>query len=237
MRLAQAVRLGAWVLVGLNLLMALGTIGILMRMSPAIAAIITRNEHSLQDCEEMLAALALAGEDLALNEKQQARFKVALNLAKKNVTEEGELAVVQKISTRSSAAFAGEDGERDAIIADIVRLAEINREAILQAEKRARQLSEAGVWGVVFMALCVFGVGLLFVRSLLRRVVKPIEEINTVIVAYRNGEIMRRCTMANMPQDVRAVFSGINEILDRGQAHILSQKMFAEESRTESVGH
>ncbi len=237
MRLAQAVRLGAWVLVGLNLLMALGTIGILMRMSPAIAAIITRNEHSLQDCEEMLAALALAGDDLALNEKQQARFKVALNLAKKNVTEEGELAVVQKISSRGLAAFAGESKEREAIIADIVRLAEINRKTILQAEKRARQLSEAGVWGVVFMAICVFGVGLLFVRSLIRRVVRPIEELNTVIVAYRNGETMRRCTMANMPQDVRAVFSGINEILDRGQAHTLIQGNFTEDSSPGSIGH
>ena len=39
MRLAQSVRLGAWLLIGLNLLMALGAIGILMRMAPAIAGI------------------------------------------------------------------------------------------------------------------------------------------------------------------------------------------------------
>ena len=40
MRLAQAVRVGAWLLVGLNLLMALGAIWILMRMAPAMSGII-----------------------------------------------------------------------------------------------------------------------------------------------------------------------------------------------------
>ncbi len=233
MRLAQTVRVGAWVLVGLNLIMALGTIGILKRMNPAIAAIIASNERSLENCEEMLVVLALAGDDPALNEKQQARFKVALNLAKKNVTEKGELEAVLKISALALAAFSGGGKEREAIIAEIVRLAEINRRAVFQAEKRARQLGEAGSWGVVFMAVCVFGVGLLFVRSLLRRVVKPMEEIHAVIVAYRNGEAMRRCATANMPQDVRAVFSGINEILDRGQAHLLSQRNFSEALKTE----
>jgi hypothetical protein len=235
MRLAQSVRLGAWLLVGLNLLMALGNIGILMRMTPAIAAIIVRNEHSLQDCEEMLAALVLVGEDSSLDEKQRARFKAALKRAEKNVTEAGELDVVKEVSAGAMAALAGESAARVNIVADIVRLAAINREAINQAEKRARQLSEAGIWGVVFMAICIFGVGLLFVRSLLRRVVKPIEELGAVIVAYRNGETMRRCTMPEMSQDVRAVFSGINEILDQGQAHLLLQREFSKESGTRVI--
>ena len=47
MRLAQAVRVGAWILVGLNLLMAVGAIGIFNRMAPAIAVIIERNERSI----------------------------------------------------------------------------------------------------------------------------------------------------------------------------------------------
>jgi hypothetical protein len=65
------------------------------------------------------------------------------------------------------------------------------------------------------MALSVFLVGVVFIHSLTRRVVTPLEEIHTVITAHRNGETMRRCTGIDLAQDVAMVFSGINEILDR----------------------
>ncbi len=227
MRLAQAVRVGAWLLVGLNLLMALGAIWILMRMAPAMSGIIERNDRSLYACEEMLAALVLVGDDMASDEEQHLRrFKAALKRAEENVTEKGESAVLKLIAASSSAAFAGDLSARRQMVSAIVRLGDINREAMNLADKRVRQFGEAGIWGVVFMAIAVFGVGLLFTRSLLRRVVKPMVELHAVITAYRKGETRRRCSGADMSQEVRSVFYGINEILDQGQAQDLLKRDF-----------
>ncbi|MFH2123355.1 MAG: hypothetical protein ABIJ50_07745 [Pseudomonadota bacterium] len=227
MRLAQAVRVGAWLLVGLNLLMALGAIWILMRMAPAMAGIIERNDRSLYACEEMLAALVLVGDDMSSDEEQHLRrFEVALKRAQENVTEKGEAAVLQLIAANASGAFAGNLSARRQMVSAIVRLGDINREAMNQADKRVRQFGEAGIWGVVFMAIAVFGVGLLFIRSLLRRVVTPMVELHAVITAYRKGEIRRRCSGVDMSPEVRVVFYGINDILDQGQAQDLLKRDF-----------
>ncbi|MDO8948108.1 MAG: hypothetical protein Q7U88_13265 [Desulfocapsaceae bacterium] len=227
MRLAQAVRVGAWLLVGLNLFMALGAIWILMRMAPAMSGIIERNDRSLYACEEMLAALVLVGDDMSSDEEQHLRrFEVALKRAQENVTEKGESAALKVIASSSPAAFAGSLSARQQMVSAIVRLGNINREAMNQADKRVRQFGEAGIWGVVFMAIAVFGVGLLFTRSLLRRVVTPMVELHAVITAYRKGETRRRCSGVDMPQEVRLVFSGINEILDQGQAQDLLKRDF-----------
>ena len=236
MRLAQSVRLGAWLLIGLNLLMALGAIGILMRMAPAIAGIIERNERSLHACEEMLASLAFVGNESAPDDEQRTRFKAALKRAEQNVTEEGESAALKVIAAGSSAAFAGDLATRKQTVTAIVRLADINREAMNQAVKGARQFREGGIWAVVFMAICAYGAGLLFIRSLLRRVVKPMEEIHAVIFAYRQGDTMRRCSGADVSQDVRAVFHGINGILDQGQIQMLAKRDFSENRRQDPSG-
>jgi hypothetical protein len=211
--------------------MALGAIGILMRMAPAIAGIIERNERSLHACEEMLASLALVGSEGAIDDEQRVRFKAALKRAEQNVTEEGEAVAIKVLAANSPAVFAGDLAARKQTVTAIVQLAGINREAMNQAVKRARQFREGGVWGVVFMAICVFSVGLLFIRSLLRQVVKPMEELHAVITAFRQGETMRRCSGADISQDVRAVFHGINDILDQGQAQILSRRDFSEHRR------
>lgn len=229
MRLAQAVRVGAWLLIGLNLLMALGSIGILMRvMTPEIVGIIERNEGFHHDSEEMLAVLALAGDGMAADARQQAGFMAALKRVEENATGKEELTALQAIVASAPAVFTGDYPARLQMVTAIARLGEIKRQEMVQEVERARQFGEAGAWGVVFMAISVFSIGLLFVRSLLRRVVKPMVELHTVITAYRNGETMRRCSGADMPQDVRAVFYGINELLDQGQARSLSQKDFSE---------
>lgn len=232
MRLAQAVQVGSWLLVGLIVLMSLGSIGLLTRMAPAMAGILERNERSLSACEEMLAVLALIGDGDALEkERQRVRFKEALMQAEGNVTEKGEAEALESIATGAPAVFAGDQAARRQVVKALVRLGDINREAMRQADWKARQLGEAGIWGIVFMAICVFSVGLLFIRRLLQHLVNPLVELNAVITAYRSGDIMRRCSGMDLPQDVRTVFQGINEILDQGQAQILSQQDFAEDRR------
>lgn len=221
MRVSHAVRMGAWLLVGINLLMALGAIGIFMRMAPAIAVILERNERSLQACEDMLSALALttSQREYTAVARLSADFQAALDRARKNVTDPEETAAMGAIVAIAPAAFGEHLTARQEIVAAVNRLAKINREAMRVADRHARQLGYAGAWGVVFMAICAFLAGTIFIRTLTRRVVEPLEEINAVIAAHRNGETMRRCTGVDLSQDVRAVFNGINEFLDHCQVH------------------
>lgn len=216
MRLGHAIRLGAWLLIGLNLLMALGAMGILLRMAPAIAVIIDRNEKSLQACEDMLAALALSP-GMAVDEAGKIAFAEALARAQNNVTEAEEPLVLAEIAENRQAALQGDLQAREKTVAAIARLGRVNRSAMVAADNRARQLGQAGVWGVVFMALAIFTVGLILVRHLNRQVIRPLEEIHAVIAAQRNRECIRRCSGVDLPPEIRSMFTGINEILDRCQ--------------------
>jgi hypothetical protein len=234
MRLAQAVRVGAWLLVGLNLLMAFGTLGIFTRMSPAIAVILERNGFSLQAGDDMLILLAHTG-TVAFTARQQEQFRAALDRAKANITETEEPVVLNRIEQRTAAIFRGDADARYETIDNIGQLGTINRDAMVKADHKAQQLGKAGAWGVVFMAVSAFLAGIIFIRNLTRRVVVPLEEIHTVMIAHRNGETMRRCTGVNLSQDIRAVFTGINEVLDQCQAqaaarHELASGLFVENS-------
>jgi hypothetical protein len=217
MRLAHAIRLGAWLLVGLNLLMALGSIGIFTRMAPAITIIIDQNERSLQACEDMLALLALSNNSSEDLTTRLHNFENAYERAKNNVTEAEEPVVLQSIEKIFPSALSGNLIARQAVVAAIVDLGKINREAMIKADARARQLGFAGAWGVVFMACSIFVAGMIFVRRVSHRVIKPLEEIHNVITAQRNGETLRRCTGVDLPHEIQKIFIGINEILDKCQ--------------------
>ena len=215
MRLAQAVRVGSWVMIGLNLLMATATIAVFSRMAPAITVIIDRNDRTLQACEDMLAILAMADPQGQLTWPEQQTFRAALQRAKENITETQEPEALARVETRLAPLFAGNASARRQTVEAILRLAQINRDAMTLADRHAHHLGRNGAWGVVFMALATFLAGLIFLRSLTRRVITPLEEIHTVMNAQRNGDTMRRCTGVELAQDVAAVFTGINDMLDR----------------------
>ncbi len=215
MRIAQSVRLGAWLLIGLNLLMAMGSIWIFMRMAPAIEVIIERNELSLEACEEMLASLAMIGQDSHENLALEETFRKALQRAQNNITEKEEPAALETIKATYRTAFLESRAARQETVEAIALLAKINREAMVAEDHRARQFGNAGAWGVVFMAVGVFFAGMLLKRTLSRSLVVPLEEIHEVITAHRTGDTMRRCTGPHLPGDVKRVYDGINELLDK----------------------
>ncbi len=226
MRIEQATRVGAWLLICLNLLMALGSIWIFIRMSPAIKEIIEQNEHSLEACEDMLASLVMITDDISANQLYIATFQNALNRASNNITEDEEPAAIKLIQSKFRSAFDGDINSKERTVFGITLLGKINREAMVKADMRARQLGQAGAWGVVFMAASLFFAGMVFKRNLLLHLVNPVEEIDAVIKAYRNGETMRRCSGANLPSDFVSIFNGINEILDQCQPQIKSNNRY-----------
>lgn len=217
MRLTKIVLMGVLLLIGLNLLMAMGSIWIFIRMAPAIEVIIERNELSLEACEEMLASIAMVDDDNTQNDIQYAIFKAAYNRALNNITENEEPAALNSIVMYSDKAFQGNISARQKTINAIMNLGEINRQAMIEADAKARKLGYAGAWGIVFMAIIVFFAGNLFYRSLKKNVLHPLEEIHNVISDFNIGNIMRRCTGVGLPADVMSVFNGINELLDKCQ--------------------
>lgn len=215
MNVGQNVRLGAWLLIGLNLLMALGSIWVFIRMAPAIEVIIIQNERSLQACEEMLSSLAMINPNGPDTDQLQASFNDALKRAEKNVTEQEEPLALESIRHNYAQAFAGDFDARTKTVTAIASLSRINREAMAVADKKARQLGNGGAWGVVFMASTVFLVGMLFMRSLKRNLVAPLAEIHSVISALKRGDTLRRCTRMDMPSDITQVFNEFNDFLDK----------------------
>ncbi len=224
MKLTLGIRFGAWLLIALNLMMAFGAIWVFIRMAPAIETIIIQNLRSLQSCEEMLAKLALAEtahEDIAALE---ADFVKALERAKNNITEKEEPIAIGSIAESYSQAFAGDMEGRKKTIKAIKHLSDINRNAMVRADGKARQFGNAGAWGIVFMESVVFMVGLLFLRGLKRSLVKPLEEIHAVTEAVRAGDTMRRCTGPDAPRDIKTIYNDINDLLDKNEANTLSHR-------------
>ncbi|MDN5279623.1 MAG: hypothetical protein PWR01_3588 [Clostridiales bacterium] len=214
MRLAKGIIIGAWLLVCINLLMAFGTIGVFSRMSPAIADIIHKNERSLQACSQMLSSLARLNLPSIDRKLLQKEFLEALGRAKANVTETDEPIFIEKITKNQNKAFNQDGKAFTDIVSAIEGLAEINRQAMAVADKNAQRLGNSGAWGVVFMALCSFTAGIVFIKSLKQKILEPIEEIKTVFIAHLNGETKRRCYAANLPPEMKAIFNNINSILD-----------------------
>lgn len=215
MKLAKSVRVGAWILITLNLIMAFGSIWVFMRMAPAIEIIIDQNERSLQACEEMLSTLALANRSEIEVKQLRLAFSKACERAKNNITEKEEPDAIQAISKNYVQAFEGNFEAKKKTIFAINHLSEINRDAMVKADIKARQFGNAGAWGIVFMASVVFLVGILFMRGLKKSLVKPLEELHSVVQAIRNGDTIRRCTGADVPQDIKTIFNGINDVLDK----------------------
>ncbi|HDS16986.1 MAG TPA: hypothetical protein ENN66_10375 [Proteobacteria bacterium] len=195
-----------------------------MRMAPAIEIIIEQNEVSLQACEEMLAALSLH----RVNEHDSApheTFARALRRAQANITENEEPQAIDLIRRNFSKAFLGQHHELQETVKAILRLGEINRLAMIKADRKARQLGYAGAWAIVFMATIIFLSGMIFMRSLRKNLSAPIEEIDAVVRAFRNGDVWRRCNDKNTTKTIRQIFVNLNELLDRHGAQNYDRKL------------
>jgi len=213
MKSAQEVRLGVRVIIGLNLIVAWGSIWVFTRMAPAIERIISRNEQSLHSCEEMLVEIASCCCD-SQNLISRDSFASALQRARDNITESSEPDAIDSIELNYTAAFNGDTTARKKTVDAIVLLGEINRDAMGKADAAAQRLGNAGAWGVVFMATAMFLAGILLLQSLKRNLVVPLEEISSVFTALRQGDTMRRCSAVNPPSDIAALFRDINLFID-----------------------
>lgn len=174
----------------------------------------------------MLAALAMSTLSAEKNKSLINTFEMALKRSQSNVTEGKEPEALGAVNSYYLKAFAGDSQARSQTIQALARLSKANRDAMETADYKARQMGNAGAWGVVFMASLLFLVGMLFVRGLRKNLIEPLEEIHAVTLALRHEDYMRRCTSTrDSPKDIQIIFTELNDLLDQYTAERLHQKI------------
>lgn len=206
------------VLVVLNLLLAFGTIGLLMRMGPAIDGILQENVVSIVAAEEILVELAQAAPS-PLSTSAQRRVQAALAQAQQNVTEPAEGPILQRVEKTLPAAFATDLSARQELIENLRKLIDINRLAMRRVDEKARSLGSAGAWAAVFLGFLSFLLSLLVIVQLQRRFVGPLIELFEVLNRARAGDRLRRCQQVDAPSEVVQVMNSVNALLDERTAH------------------
>lgn len=225
MTLRTGFLLGIAMLVAIQLATAFSAIGLLTRMSPAVGEILAENVYSNEAAEDALSALLLF--EGGVEGDHQAGFESALERARKNVTEPGEVPVIDSIDSLGQRVFAGDRDAVQPVVVAARELIHINRQAMQRANSRALRLGSTGAWAAVTLSLVGFLVSALVVRRTIVGVVEPVEELEAALTAFRNGDTFRRCQGRAASTEMRRVLGSINTLLDRANR-------IAEEERGES---
>lgn len=213
MELRRELLLTIGILVAINLLLAFGSIGLLVRMGPAIERILQENVYSIIAAEQMLAVIADAG-GAPLSSQEQQKVKKALEHAKRNVTLEAERPVLASLTSDLPALFSGDSSKRHQAIRSIQQLIRINRQAMSKVDQRARRLGNAGAWAAVLIGLASFLLSVLVIVRLQKRFVRPLVNLHEVLEGAHQGNRLRRCQLSDAPSEVRQVMQSVNRLLD-----------------------
>lgn len=200
-------------LVFVNLLLAFGSIGLFLRMGPAIAHILEENVVSIVAAEEMLAELAEANGG-SLDADRKARLEAGLRTALGNITRSDERAELESLQLLFPAVVEGVPEARRRAIGHLRQLVRVNREAMREADVEARRLGSASAWTAVFVGLLSFVWSVFVVVRLQRRFLRPLSELHEVLEGARHGERFRRCRFADAPKEVVQVIESTNRLLD-----------------------
>lgn|GEM_PF-891082 len=176
------------------------------RIEPAINLLNSSNTQSLYYAEQMLTSIS-AKKDLKTFEKN-------LNLAKNNITEDGEKEVLDEITALYLPAFKGNKESEEKTIDKIADLAKINRLSMEEAGIQAKKQQAIGIWIILFPSVFIWIIGIALLKRLDRTFIKPVQELNDAIFEYNQGNRMRRCPSISVSKDLQKLYDGINTILD-----------------------
>lgn len=176
------------------------------KLEPSINLLNSSNTQSLYYAEQMLTSVSA--------KKNLKNFEKNLNLAKQNITEQGEKEVINNISKNYLSAFKGNNEIEEETINEIAQLAKINRLAMEQAGIQAKKQRTIGIWIILFPSVFIWMIGIAILKRLEVTFIKPIQELNDVIFEYNKGNRMRRCPSIAVSKDLQKLYDGINTILD-----------------------
>lgn len=222
MQLARQITVGLGIVIAINLLAAFASIVLLNRMTPAIEVILRENVYSLEAVDTMLTKIA--SEEFETNPDEQDNFRLAFLRARKNVTEIAEPPLLRQIERSMESMFDGKVEAKQTVITALMKLGDVNREAMRRADKRARRLGTAGAWAMVFLGSFAFAAGIFVLKRLVAQIARPSEEIWNVLKSWRQGETQRRCRNLPSPGELSKAITEINLLLDEQLRLSLAQK-------------
>jgi nitrogen fixation/metabolism regulation signal transduction histidine kinase len=217
MQLRQQFRVSLAVLVGFQLITAFGAIGLLSRMTPAIAHILSENEYTIDAALQMLLLLSRRTFE-PKDPEMERQFHAAVERARNNITEPGEPEVLARLEELSVAALQGDPQALSETVDSIRRLVEINRKAMREAEAEARRLGTAGAWAAVILAVAGLAASVIVSRRLARTLLDPVEELYEVTQAARSDDLFRRCRKSGATAEIRSILESVNLFLDQRTA-------------------
>ena len=188
-----------------TLLAIAGIRGFLM-LAPAIEQINEHNTQSLYITEQMMSALTVK-KDINL-------FEQALKDGEANITEQGEAEAIKKIEKNYKSSF-NNPNLREVTVDNIIELSRLNRLAMKDAALKAKKLSSAASWVIVFLAIMTWGLGIILMRTLAKNIIKPIDELTDVLISYNKGNTLRRCPKLAPNQVFQKIYDSINTLLDK----------------------
>lgn len=214
MNLRRELLLAVGVLVLLNLALAFGSIGLFVRMGPAIERILNENVYSIVAAEEILLELSTAGEQ-PLREGSAKLIEQAISKMEKNVTEPEERPALEKLRISWPLVKQGDVAARSEFAVHLRTLLTINRTAMEIGNSGAKRLGRAGAWSSVLVGFTTFLLSLIVLARLERRFVRPLLELHQVLEGARKGERLRRCKKAiDAPSEVFQLTQAVNIMLD-----------------------
>ena len=204
---------GIAVLLGIQMALAFGSIGLLSRMSPAVQEILAENVYSNEAAEDMLSAMALSAAGVEGDHGRT--FESALDRARKNITVDAEVVPLEALGRLQQGALAGDREALANAVSQANQLIRVNRDAMQVANERARRLGTTGAWAAVALALAGWLASVVVVGRAVVGLVEPVEELHATLKAHREGDPYRRCQSRRASMEMRQILSAVNVLLDR----------------------
>lgn len=206
--------LGALLIGGVVL--ALVTIGLFARMTPAIERIRKDNIVTLEATHELLAVFMVrAGEQLELADRE--RVDKAITALRDNLTVENEKALVDAVTDAVAAAQSGDRSVMGSLADAISALNAANGRAMVEADEEAQRLGIAGAWTASVGGIVLVLIGVFARARLHRRLIRPVEEVIRVLEARAVGDGHARCRAMAGAAELERTLSAVNQLLEAGR--------------------
>lgn len=87
----------------------------------------------------------------------------------------------------------------------------------LNAAQQAQNLAQDGAWAAAFLGAASFGLVILTLLYIKRRIINPIQEIYQTAIDYQQGNLFRRCTTVKLSPELAVIAHTMNTLLDEHQ--------------------
>jgi|GEM_PF-3422050 len=213
MEIRRDLSIGPGLIAAACVVLAFVTIGLFVRMTPAIRSIIEENVESQAAALSVLEVVAgrKAG---GLDEAQQLRLREVLQRAAANITVPGEEVIVHELEDAAMSAMVGDESAFDRLIVAARQLWHINMTVMEERDADAAHLGTAGAWTAVFGGIVIVLIALVTISRLRRRIAVPFEDIVRVMTGQGAGAVHLRCRPVPGAFELERLRDQINEVLD-----------------------